>query len=816
MAYEKQGFVDGMILKAENMIKIEEGIIEVEESVETSVQDALEEAKESGEFKGEPGSSGVHIGSETPPDTANIWLNPEGEPTSVEDWEFDMNDGEVDTKTVVVLNSEDATEGERAAVLRYKQADGTWIEIPALVGGQGEKGDPFTYDDFTAEQLAALKGEKGDNGRDGYTPVKGVDYWNAEDKSGIEADISAEVADQLADRTQLTPEFANSIEECTDTSKLYVLPDGYIYGYYKTEQVITTGENILPTLVPIVGITLGSNGLCFGYRPSAASPYYTTAQNYSMTGIIPATSDDCPINLYIKGISSWGTAAGERLGLYDDENALSGCFNLSNGQSNGYFTATELGTNYWLITVNKAFFDYVTWATPTGIVLSFGNTTEGQDIVLSLEPIEETTVVTYQWKNTGHAFVPADYERRIIDVENRTTSLENRVDELSVGDNGTFTYVAEEAKRVAEIVQPNRTVGSLTFTAMSDFHVEVDTEITYGVADNITSCRDAGLGLSELQKHFKLDFAAVLGDYTWGDKAETIEQVKKDLTYVKNCMVNGMKDIPNIWCTGNHDINYGAETDRRMTEDELYAYITGNNKWTKQDENNIGRNYGYIDFENQKIRCIYLNTVDSLDYPDNTDGIADDALEITATQAQWLADVGLNLSDKVNPEEWGIITLSHHCLCQFMHITAILTAYKNGTNGSVDVTTNGVTTTVNYNFASVNRGEIICAVHGHDHNFTYRKISTERWDQITEANAWLWSICIPNVDTTRNNEKATNEDEAYKQAFGEFDADGNPVYYPKTQGTATSTSFCVVTIDRKNRKIHAIAYGAGIDRVAEY
>jgi hypothetical protein len=78
-------------------------------------------------------------------------------------------------------------------------------------GEQGEKGDPFLYEDFTKEQLAALvgpmgpqgpagekgadgiigkdgeKGEKGDQGEqgpkgeDGYTPVKGVDYFTQEE-----------------------------------------------------------------------------------------------------------------------------------------------------------------------------------------------------------------------------------------------------------------------------------------------------------------------------------------------------------------------------------------------------------------------------------------------------------------------------------------------------------------------------------------------------------------------------------------------------------------------------------------------------------
>lgn len=44
-------------------------------------------------------------------------------------------------------------------------------------GNDGAKGDPFTYADFTAEQLASLKGDKGN---DGYTPVKGKDYFDGE------------------------------------------------------------------------------------------------------------------------------------------------------------------------------------------------------------------------------------------------------------------------------------------------------------------------------------------------------------------------------------------------------------------------------------------------------------------------------------------------------------------------------------------------------------------------------------------------------------------------------------------------------------
>ncbi len=61
------------------------------------------------------------------------------------------------------------------------------------------KGDPFTYDDFTSEQLESLTGPAGKDGapgkdgidgapgKDGYTPQKGVDYFDgAPGKDGLD------------------------------------------------------------------------------------------------------------------------------------------------------------------------------------------------------------------------------------------------------------------------------------------------------------------------------------------------------------------------------------------------------------------------------------------------------------------------------------------------------------------------------------------------------------------------------------------------------------------------------------------------------
>lgn len=106
--------------------------------------------------------------------------------------------------------------GEKGDAFTY--SDFTAEELAALKGAKGdrgEKGEAFTYEDFTPAQLAGLKGEKGDTGArgaaftyadftaaelealkgetgaPGYTPLRGTDYWTSEDKAQIVQDVLA-------------------------------------------------------------------------------------------------------------------------------------------------------------------------------------------------------------------------------------------------------------------------------------------------------------------------------------------------------------------------------------------------------------------------------------------------------------------------------------------------------------------------------------------------------------------------------------------------------------------------------------------------
>lgn len=312
-------------------------------------------------------------------------------------------------------------------------------EIPE--GGLDEEELQEVINDALAQAKASgeFDGKDGKDGTDGYNPVKGVDYYTDAEKAEWEAFIASE----LAKRGQLKPEFANSIEECTDTTKLYVLPDGFIYAYMLTKTVGSAGyTNLVPTSTDADGSIYNGTGYKDNARLSSSGGVSGVAQNGSVvTGFIPHTKDAI---IRMKG-AEWLNATINYQGhyylsFYDSSKTV---INDGHVPSDGYGSGT--------------YGDFVTYDANTGVT-TFDTSVEssfltrienaayfrinaygkGADLIVTVnqEIKEASSIIVYRWVNTGHAFVPADYEDRIIEAENKATTNAKDIASLKQQVNG--------------------------------------------------------------------------------------------------------------------------------------------------------------------------------------------------------------------------------------------------------------------------------------------------------------------------------------------------------------------------------------------
>lgn len=171
------------------------------------------------------------------------------------------------TKTEWMQLAEDARAATNAAndaaadVLRRAEA-GEFDGAPGAKGEQGERGEQGIPGTPGKDGAPGMPGAKGDPGEPGRTPVRGVDYWTAEDRAPIEA--ATEAANQAAAEAvgnRLTGEVSGSVAHAEDVfaSKALGLT---VYG--ASEQATTTGANLfLPiktTSIKGIDFTANANG----------------------------------------------------------------------------------------------------------------------------------------------------------------------------------------------------------------------------------------------------------------------------------------------------------------------------------------------------------------------------------------------------------------------------------------------------------------------------------------------------------------------------------------------------------------------------
>lgn len=429
----------------------------------------------------------------------------------------------------------------------------------------------------------------------------------------------------------------------------------------------------------------------------------------------------------------------------------------------------------------------------------YASTTDARNALRGKKAYYELAASTTEFvgKFSGTAAAVAALTEQVDGIEDRVETLENA---STSDDHSVPDYVLGEANRVANLVLQKRTANSFVFGAATDLHIDFENISAPGI-------KHAGQAMKIIQDRTKLDLVALLGDYVHGYYSGSSaglpdhETDQDSMTYVRRCFAESGR--PTVMLQGNHDAlrnDYGNLTKCKQV---YYSYIGANNLDGNFDSSNLYRNYGYLDFEKQKMRVVYVNTADLSDVPSGWSG---GTTRISKDQYQWMVGNALDMSSKYG---WGLIVLSHHPLNDgaLSNFHTLLAAVKGKKTGSF-VADN---TSISYDFSNF-PGEFIAHFHGHIHNFRAKEEIDPTY------NLGVLSITIPNACYGRNNEygMTASYPQETKDKFGDVDDQGRQRAFKKTANGKDDTAFNVVIVDRGTRKIHCLNYGAGIDREVSY
>lgn len=375
----------------------------------TAINTALAQAKANGEFDGKDGEDGfspvvtLEDYTEVGGKISGVTIHVQNKDSSYTKTVLNGSDGRQGSTGIGIASIKQttvSTEDGGDNVFMVTLTDGNVAAFTVKNGSKGSTGATG------AAGKDGSDGAPGSDGQDGYTPVKGVDYYT----DGEKAEFEAYLAEELAKRGQLKPEFANSIDECADTSKLYVLPDGYIYAY-------------MPSTGP--GYTNLAGTITYDKRLSSSGKASSSAMaGAAYTDFIPVKHGQIVRIKNFDVYSSLSSSAFPYVCFYtgaSESNVVTSTPYVKPGdltqEFKGSADSVTGGVVTWTAFTVSGGAQHSLGSTITHIRISGKYFADKEIIVTVDEEITEGGSGGYAWQNTGHAFVPADYEDRIVALE---------------------------------------------------------------------------------------------------------------------------------------------------------------------------------------------------------------------------------------------------------------------------------------------------------------------------------------------------------------------------------------------------------------
>ena len=380
-------------------------------------------------------------------------------------------------------------------------------------------------------------------------------------------------------------------------------------------------------------------------------------------------------------------------------------------------------------------------------------------------------------------------------LENILADVKQNIQHIK--ENGTDaeylpSYVIEEAEDVLSKVQGYQKENSLVFIAASDAHFK------NGDYNSETGIRHMSQAMKLIKERYPVDFCVYLGDMTSGGSSKDLSEGKIEIMKTNAALQNVLCSLPSFILSGSEDylLKSYYRNGAYISQIELNNLIGRWNRNMTRPQYYESRGYFYKDFDELKVRVICLNTSDTYGTLLNA---ASETAVMSSSQLQWLCE-SLDLSGKDTPNSWGIILFGHHplnMLGKFPLAVNILEAYNKGTSVNVAGADGNI---ISYDFSGKNKAKIFAQFHGHLHNYKVNFITENSIPVVAIPNAGFYNNNFYTADTYTQEENLTY---------------GENLTYNKTVNSANDTAFCVIVIDKATGKIHAVHYGAGVDRTID-
>lgn len=706
-------------------------------------------------------------------------------------------DGSVYTSSepIVGANGAQGEKGETGAA----GADGTSVTVESISESTVDGGsNVVTFSDGKtltvkngskgSQGIQGEQGEKGAVGKSAYAYAQDGGYTGTEAKfaeeinpDNIKANSLNFITTELAKRGQLKPEFANSIEDMTDTTKIYVLAEtNEIWGYTKHQVIIPESnsnvfvkDNVLinqrMSTSGAISTTNGAKGsfitdyIELTNWANASSPYNMNINfvlqsvNLAATTVIFYDAD----KTYIGGLTCGITNNAQNVTLRDTESVID--LKKNKQATNGlvdYPTA-----KYIRIQLFKK-------ESQTALVES-----DLDDVVITLDAnkIPASVKDEYAWGSTGHAFVPADYENRIIKLEDDVVRLSADVLNLQNNGSGNGTNMVvptwwEEA--VAECIAKIKALqvgrNCVTFPFFSDNHQRNGY---------------AGILIAKVMKECGIPYAFFGGDtISSGYIADEATMIMQDKAFD-----NTMSYIPDgRFCraVGNHDGYWAVSSTEKhgYAKKQVYELFL-REEGTYQNKTFGGEGtYYYVEDKPSKTRFVVLDT--------NPEPVGSTSEVIDNAQLSWLQNTAL----KFNESGWGVVIISHCPIANPYH--------ANVTNAVevIDIMKNYI------NGTDTNKADVIGWYSGHIHRdriYTNLYVNGDSLGYVGEPDIELG---FTQVTITSDNTSI-----AYKNDDLSESATKHPV-----DDSDQSHAIDFVTINKSTRTVNITRLGIGEDRSYTY